>query len=276
MPAISRKIQWLIIAGITLVLYGPVLAEWGSDLADDANYSHGLLIPFVCLYLIKNDWHRLHAKEPIPNTAGLIIIIPALMLFLLGHTAGELFSQRLSLIFLLTGLVLYFEGTRITTILAFPLTSLLFAVPLPYVLYNSIAFPLKLLATRIATFLLNLTGIPVLAEGNIILLPHTTLEVVDACSGIRSLMTMITLAFFLSYFSLHGFWKRVLLVCLAVPLTVAANSMRVAVTGWLTRFDPSWSSGVQHEFIGWLLFVVSFAGLIFAGSILKKINVNQK
>lgn len=270
MPLPWRRMQWLAVASLLTLLYWPVLAEWGFDLWDDPNYSHGLLIPLVFAYLIRKKIPLLATVNSVPSSAGLFIVLPALLLFLLGHTAGELFSQRISFILLLIGLVVYFEGISTAKILAMPLVTLFFAVPLPYVLYNSIAFPLQLLATSFAAILLDIIGLPVFVDGNIIILPHATLEVVDACSGIRSLMTMLTLAFFFSYFSLRKTWKRVLLISLAIPLTVMTNSLRVAAAGWLTHFDQTWSQGGKHEFTGWLAFVVSFCILIFLGSFLKE------
>ena len=121
-----------------------------------------------------------------------------------------------------------------------------------------------------AVFLIGLTSLPVYADGNIIYLTHTTLEVVDACSGIRSLMTLVTLAFFLAYFLLDGLWKRLLILFLALPITIAANSMRVATTAILTKFDPAWGHGFLHEFTGWLIFVLSFLILVGFAILLRR------
>jgi len=140
---------------------------------------------------------------------------------------------------------------------------------LPYVLYNSLAFPLKLLASKIAVRLIGLFEMPVFLEGNVISLPHTTLEVVDACSGIRSLMTLITLAFLLAYIHHKKIWKRLVILAMAVPAAVMANAVRVATTGVLTQYSLAWGHGPLHDFQGWLVFVASFAGLGLFSHLLK-------
>jgi exosortase len=261
---IHRKplVIWSIISILVLILYAGVIKKWGYDIWSDPNYSHGMLIPFVALYLIWQRFSQLREAQSLTCNKGLLFILPALLLFVLGSVAGEQFSQRVSFVILLYGLVLFLEGKEIAKLLLFPISLFLFAIPLPYILYNAIAFPLKLIATKIAAGVINFVGMPVFRDGNVIHLPHTTLEVVDACSGIRSLMTLITLAFLLASFQLRSFWKRILLVMLALPIAVAANAGRVALTGILTKSDPAWGSGTLHEITGWGVFVVSFGVLI--------------
>ena len=258
----SRFIIWLIITILLIFLYGNALAKWGSDIWNDQNYSHGMLIPFVALYLIKQRFSQLREAQSLSCNKGLLFILPALLLFVLGSVAGEQFSQRVSFVILLYGLVLFIEGKEVAKLLLFPIALFIFAIPLPYILYNAIAFPLKLIATKIAAGTIRLFGMPVFRDGNVIHLPHTTLEVVDACSGIRSLMTLITLAFLLASFQVRSFWKQALLVILALPLAVAANAGRVALTGLLTKSNPAWGSGTLHEITGWGGFVISFGFLL--------------
>jgi exosortase len=255
-------LPWVIITILLLVLYADVLQKWAADIWNDQNYSHGMLIPFISLYLVWQRFARIRETQAVICYKGLLFIVPALVLFVLAFVAGEQFSQRVSFVLLLYGLVLFLEGKEIARLLLFPIALFLFAIPLPYILYNAIAFPLKLVATKIAAGVIRLFGMPVFRDGNVIHLPHTTLEVVDACSGIRSLMTLITLAFLLASFQLQAFWKRTLLVLLALPLAVAANAGRVALTGLLTKSNPAWGSGTLHEITGWGVFVVSFGVLI--------------
>jgi len=253
-----------------VVLYYRVFGDWFIDLWEDDNYSHGLLIPLISLYYLKDRFSQLKMSPSRPYTLGLVLVVAGLVLYLLGFVGAEFFTRRVSFIVLLLGLILYLEGTGVMALLRFPVGILFFAVPLPYILYNSVAFPLKLVATKVAVFFLSLIGLAVFQEGNIVHLTHTTLEVVDACSGIRSLMTLITLAFFLGYM-MHG---RALpcfvLMFLAVPVAVCANALRVAATGLLTKFDPAWSSGFLHELTGWLVFVVSFVVLWLLSELMKK------
>jgi len=254
-------VQWLILSILLIVLYRDVLLKWGMDLWNDDNYSHGLLIPFISLYFIKNRFVSLKQAEVRSNNSGLLIILAGLFLFILGSIGGEFFSKRISLIVVLYGLIRFLEGKEIAGIMQFPVLILFFAVPLPYILYNTVAFPLKLIATKIAVKILDLSGMPVFSEGNIVHLPHTTLEVVDACSGIRSLMTLITLAFLLAYLMQKSVFKRLIIVVMSIPVAVFANASRVAVNGVLTKYHPSWGQGFKHDFSGWLVFVFSFGAL---------------
>lgn len=254
-----RQFQWFVLAGIVAVLYYDILYKWGINLWEDDNYSHGLLIPFVSLYFIWQKIPQLRSAKTEPNNLGLAVILGGILLYLLGFVSAELFTKRFSLLVVLWGLVLFLEGAQRGKLLLFPISILFFAIPLPYVLYNSVAFPLKLISTRIAVWLLGIYGMPVFSEGNIVHLQHTTLEVVDACSGVRSLMTLITLAFFLAYFWLDNFFKRILVILLAVPIAVLANGARVALNGVMTKYMPDFTESFWHEFSGWLLFIICFA-----------------
>lgn len=266
-----RVVQWLLLGGLLIVLYRGVLPQWGMTLWDDPNYSHGLLIPFISIYLFRERLQALSEadKSRQSSWAGLLITIAALVLLIVGYIGAELFVKRTSLIVLLFGSLCLLEGWKYAKAVSFPVGLLFFAVPLPYVLYNSVAFPLKLLASKIAVHLIGLFGMPVFLEGNIISLPHTTLEVVDACSGIRSLMTLITLAVLLAYFHHKQIWKRLVVLALAIPVAVMANATRVATTGFLTQYSQAWGHGPLHDFQGWLVFVASFAGLGLCSYLLK-------
>ena len=252
------------------LLYGSVLWKWGIDLWDDPNYSHGLLLPLISLYYLKDKITSLRNAETNPCNSGILVILFAFCLFILGYVAGELFSKRVSFIILLYGLVLFLEGRDRIKILRFPILILLFCVPLPYILYNAVAFPLKLVASQLSVIFFKFLGIAVFREGNIINLSHTTLEVVDACSGIRSLMTLFTLAFLLAYFHHKHLWKRILILILAAPIAVVANAMRVTTTGVLTTYNPAWGEGFLHELEGWIVFVLSFILLIAISFIMQK------
>lgn len=262
-PLTVRGLQWLLLGGLLAVLYSGVLPQWGMDLWEDPNYSHGLLIPFISIYLLRERLLAMSEEDKARQShwAGVSVVLVALVMLVVGSVGAEFFTKRVSLIVLLFGALWFLEGWKIAKEFSFPVGLLFFAVPLPYVLYNSVAFPLKLLASKIAVLLLGVTGTPVFLEGNVISLPHTTLEVVDACSGIRSLMTLITLAFLLAFFHHKQIWKRAVIVLLAVPVAVLANAMRVAATGILTKYDPAWGHGTLHDIQGWLVFVASFAGL---------------
>jgi len=264
-----RPLQWLVLAAFLGLLYLDVLPAWLRDLRDDPNYSHGLLIPFVSLFFIRERWAALRQHPRTPDFSGLALVVFGLGLLLVGTIGAEYFTKRVSLIVVLFGSILFLEGRGTAKTWAMPVFLLFFAVPLPYVLYNAVAFPLKFVATDISVFLLGLFGMPVFKEGNIIALPHTTLEVVDACSGIRSLMTLFTLAFLLGVFQHKRWWKRAFVLLAALPVAILANAARVTATGILTKYDPAWGRGALHEATGWLVFVLSFFLLGGASALLR-------
>jgi len=262
--------QWAVLAGLVGALYLDPLTKLAADLWHDSNYSHGLLVPFISLYLIFKRREELLAAPPAPCNLGLPVIILALFLYIAGYIGAELFSRRISLLVLLWGLALFLQGGKIAGILFLPIAFLFFAVPLPYVLYNSIAFPLKLIASQIAAWMLMALGLPVYREGNIIHLAQTTLEVVDACSGIRSLMTLVTLAFVLAYLLQKAAWRRSLLVMSALPIAVLANTGRVTITGLLANQGYEVTSGFTHDALGWVAFVLAFLLLIGMSGLIKE------
>jgi exosortase len=166
------------------------------------------------------------------------------------------------LLILLAGLVLCFGGWQLLKELRFALLVLLLAIPLPAIIYNQITFPLQILASKLASGLLPLFGVPVLREGNVIELPLMKLEVAEACSGIRSLMSLFTLSVFYGYFMEKSIWRRTLLVLASIPIAIAANAVRILGTGLCVQYwDPDKALGFFHEFSGWVIFVVSLACL---------------
>ena len=146
--------------------------------------------------------------------------------------------------------------------LKFPLAVLLLAIPFPAIVFNQITFPLQLLASQLASDLLPLLGVPVLREGNVIQLPVMQLEVAEACSGIRSLMSLFTLAVFYGYFLERTTGRRVILALASIPIAVAANAARIVGTGLCVQYwDPEKALGFFHEFSGWVMFLISLACL---------------
>jgi exosortase len=185
-----------------------------------------------------------------------------LAVLLLGVYGSELFLSRVSLIILLAGVVLCFGGPLYLKELRFALLVLLLAIPIPDIIFNQITFPLQILASKLASSLLPLFGVPVLREGNVIELPLMKLEVAEACSGIRSLMSLFTLAVFYGYFMEKSLWKRVALVLASIPIAIAANAVRIVGTGLCVQYwDPDKAMGFFHEFSGWVVFLVSLACL---------------
>jgi exosortase len=171
--------------------------------------------------------------------------------------------SRVSLVIVLTGLVLCFGGGKLLTEMRFALLVLLLAIPIPAILYTQITFPLQILASKLASALLPLFGVPVLREGNIIELPAMNLEVAEACSGIRSLMSLLTLSIFYGYFLERPIWRRVALALASVPIAIAANALRLLGTGLSVQYwDPEKAMGFFHDFSGWVMFLVSLVCLV--------------
>jgi exosortase len=256
---------------VTLLVYLPVVTSLVRQWASDDNYSHGfLVVPFAAYF----GWMRrreLSALPAQPHWAGLIVTLASLALLLAGRLGAELFLARISLIGLVAGAVLFLFGARHLRVLAFPIAFLLLMVPLPAVVFNQLAFPLQILASQAGEAVLSASGVPVLREGNILVLPTTTLEVVQACSGIRSLVSLLTLAIILGKLAEPRIGARIALALLAIPVAIAANAARVAGTGLAAQWiGPRAAEGFFHEFSGWVMFVVAFALLLGGQRVMSK------
>ncbi|MFN2481791.1 MAG: exosortase [Pyrinomonadaceae bacterium] len=280
----------LLVAAAVAFAYWGVLAKLGRFWWEDENYSHGLLIPFIIGYILWTERDALARALRRPSLAwGAAAVVCGLLALLAGTAGAELFIQRTSLVLVAAGLIVYFWGFALLRLVLVPLLLLLLAIPIPSIIFNKIAFPLQLFASRCAVASMRLFDIPVLRQGNVIeLMPlgsSTTkkLEVVEACSGIRSLMTLVTLAVVFAYFSFpkddgkgegargrfawlksYGVWRSVILVLSAVPIAIITNAARVSGTGILARYyGTKVADGFFHEFSGWVVYVAAFL-LLFA------------
>ncbi|HUK34194.1 MAG TPA: exosortase A [Vicinamibacterales bacterium] len=254
----------LLAAGIVIVgfavLYWQVLTKLVMDWYNDDNYSHGFLIVPIAAYFAWERRDRLKAAARNPSILGLFVVIASIGVLLAGILGSELFLTRISIVGVLVGAVLFMFGWRHLRILTFPLAFLLLMIPIPAILFNQIAFPLQLLASRFGETVMSAADVPVLREGNVLILANTTLEVAEACSGIRSLVSLLTLAIVLGYFSDRRMWVRVAVALSSIPVAVVTNGLRVAGTGIAAhRFGPAAAEGFIHEFSGWLVFVAAFA-----------------
>jgi len=253
-------------------LYFSILKEMGQDWWVDPNYSHGFLIPLISGYFVWERREKLRQLEVHPYNWGILILFFGVFTLFIGSIGAELFTMRFSLIIVMAGLILFNLGKDFLKILFFPIAFLVLMVPLPYLVYDSIAFPLKLFAAQFATSSLQLMELPILREGNVIILPNTTLEVADACSGIRSLISLIALGVVYAYFTQRAFWKRVVLVGACIPIAILVNAFRIIVTGALAHFfGPELADGFFHTFSGWLIFLLAFLLLLGLGAILGRI-----
>lgn len=244
---------------VLVLLFHEVMVKLVHDWATDDNYSHGFLIVPISLYLAWDRREQLLKAAPAPSLIGLIILIGGIALLIAGILGAELFITRIALLAVILGSILYIFGWNHLRLLAFPLALLLLMIPIPAIIFNQVAFPLQLLASKFAASVLSLLGIPVLREGNVIILAHTTLEVAEACSGIRSLMSLITLGILLGYFTESRSWVRWVLAAATIPTAILANGLRVAGTGILAHYwGPEAAQGFFHTFSGWLVFAFAF------------------
>jgi exosortase len=268
----------LVIAGLVAGLYGPVLIRMIVQWWQDPDYSHGLVVPLFVGYVVYQRRYQLR-QVPLdePSNRGLPLMVGAIGLLIAGSLGAELFVARFSLLFLLAGMLLFFAGWKMLRAVAFPLAFLALMIPLPAIIYNQVTFPLQLLASRLSSGGLELVGVPVLREGNVLVLPNYSLEVVEACSGIRSLMSLIALAVAYGYFAEKRQWARITLVVLMLPIAVASNSMRVMGAGVLTYwFGPQAAEGFFHLFQGWLIFVSAVACMLLVHWLLSHLTPLRK
>ena len=258
--SLSRAWIWqaAILAATVGFLYFNILVRLGRQWLNDDNYSHGFFVPAFVAVVLWMERKKLRAVRVAPSWFGVVVIAGALLTLVVGVLGAELFLSRSSLVLLLAGFVIFFLGWTCFRAVVFPWACLFLAVPIPAIIFNQIAFPLQLFASRLASGLLELVGVPVLREGNVIVLPAMLLEVVEACSGIRSLVSLGTLAIIYGYLLEPRIFRRVLLAVGAIPVAVAANGLRIVGTGLLGHFwDADKAEGFFHTFSGWILFVLS-------------------
>ncbi len=263
---LAHRALWLqpaILAVLIGFLYGHVLLLLVRDWVRDDNYSHGFFVPLFSAYVLWQRRRRLSEIPVAPLWQGLWIILGALATLIVGTLGAELFLSRSSLLLLLAGLVVYFLGWGWYRAVLFPWAFLFLMIPIPSIIFSQITLPLQLLASRLASGFLSLAGVPVLQEGNVIHLPGMVLEVVEACSGIRSLVSLLTLAVIYGYFLERRVFGRVLLCISAMPVAVVANGFRVMGTGLLGYYwNPDKAEGFFHSFSGWIIFVLSLGLLL--------------
>jgi len=258
----SSKRPWiaatLVLAGFAL-LYRQVVVKLVMDWYNDDNYSHGFLIVPLALYFVWERREKLRKIPVTPSAWGLVFVLGSAVVLIAGILGSELFLTRISILGTLVGVILFLFGWAHLRALAFPVAFLLLMIPIPAILFNQIAFPLQLLASQFGESAMSLANVPVLREGNVLILANTTLEVAEACSGIRSLVSLLTLAIVFGYFSDPRGWVRTLLTLSAIPVAIVTNGFRVAGTGIAAhRFGAAAAEGFFHEFSGWLVFVSAF------------------
>jgi len=267
----AHKFELFVLVLVLGAVYHSIVYEMMLDWRKDDNYSHGFLVPFIAGYLAYMRKDDLLAAVVRPCNAGLGIVVAGLVVLFLGWLGTEYFTMRSSLVIIMAGSVLYLLGWDVFTILLAPLCYLVLMVPIPYIIYDAAAFPLKLLVTKVSVLSMKALGVVVWQEGNILMFPNITLEVADACSGLRSIMSLLALGAAYA-FVLHTKTRdRVILILSTLPIAVFTNCLRVIATGILAQYYGSAAAeGFFHEFAGLFVFGAAVVMFVALGAFLKR------
>jgi exosortase len=272
------RIVWsAILLSLVVLLYGSVLKGMILQWWYDPDYGHGFFVPLFSGFILWQQRERWLTTRIKPSNFGFVVMLGAVGLLVVGSLGAELFTSRFSLLALLAGMILFLLGWSVLRAVSFPLGFLILMIPIPVIIYNQITFPLQLLASRLASSFLELVGVPVLRDGNVLVLSNYSMEVVEACSGIRSLMSLTALAIAYGYLTEPRWWVRYLLVVLMVPIAIAANAIRITGAGMLAhRFGPTAAEGFLHGFSGWVIFLVAILLMFVSHRILRPMEKGQK
>jgi exosortase len=266
----AYRIQLLLILPFLAMMYHKIFPYMVSQWYDDPNYSHGFIVPIISGYFLYERREELLKAEVAPANTGMLVIIFGLLQYCIGYLAFEHYTMRSSLIVILAGMILFF-GVAVFRIMLLPVLYLFFMVPLPYIVYDTVAFPLKQLVAKYSVEALQHMGVVIIREGNVLLLPETTLEVADACSGIRSLVSLLALATAFAVFTLKSTVKRVIMVIMAIPIAIFTNGLRVVGTGILAQYwGAKAAEGFFHEFAGLAVFGVALLMLAGLGALMNR------
>jgi exosortase len=245
------------------VTYAPVLIKLAHDWWSIPDYSHGLICAPLALGLAWSRREELRQTPLAPRGAAFLGILASTMLLLLGTLGAELFLTRIACLVFMASTVVFIAGWRHLRILAFPFVLLLMSVPIPAIILTRFTLPLQFAASSMADTALTGVGIPVLREGNVLVLPNATLQVAEACSGIRSLVSLMTMALVIARFADRRWTARVAIVLAGIPLAIAVNGLRVAITAATTyAFGPVVLEGIVHEALGFLMFLLALVILV--------------
>jgi len=267
-----RNYRYELLLAIILVtgIYGTIISGMATDWYRDDNYSHGFLVPLIAAYFLRERWNDLKSARVSSSNIGLVVIICALLQLIIATFGNEYFTARTSMVVLIAGMVLYFFGTEVFRITRMPVLYLLFMVPLPYIIYNALALPLKMFVSWISVVFLKGIGLSVVREGNIIMFPSITLEVADACSGMRSLISILALGTAYAFFLPISHMKRWVLILSAIVLAIVTNALRVIITGILANYQgAAVARGFFHEFAGMAVFALAMAMMAVFGLLLR-------
>ena len=246
-----------------------LFAAWQTD-----EYSHGIIIPFIAILI---GWHKLTEKRPAIASSwwGITTLAAAGVFMLIAELAAFQTAAHYGFIIALTGISLAFLGKATTKLLAPALIYLFFAVPLPNLLYSTLSQDLQLISSTIGVAFLELVGVAVYQDGNVIDLGGYKLQVVEACSGLRYLFPLMSFGYLMAYLLKDKTWKRVILLLSPIPITIFMNSLRIAVIGVTVNWwGQEMAEGFIHEFEGWVVFLICI--LILLGEIMMLLRIGSK
>lgn len=264
----------LAILGVLLgFLYWDGLVFAAEVWFESPEYSHGVMIPFIALFLVWQQKERLRTLVLNPTWLGPTLLLLGLALNLLGKLSALYILIHYSLIVVLAGLVLSYWGPGGLRLLGMPLLFLVLMIPLPNILYKGLSSELQLLSSQLGVSLIRLFGISVFLEGNVIDFGKMKLEVVEACNGLRYMFPLMTVGFILAYFFRAPWWQRVLIFLSSIPVTVLMNSLRIGIIGVMVEYwGPAMAEGFLHDFEGWLVFMASCAILLLEMAVFARVN----
>ncbi len=255
-----KRLIWLAI--LLAICYAPIVKTLVYQWMHDEDMGHGFFVPLIAIYVAWQKRDELAKVQVKPNRFGIVLLALGLAQAMAGTLGAELFISRTAIIVSIVGCALFLGGMPVIRILAFPLFLLCFMVPIPAILYNEITFPLQLLASRVAEVFLGFIGIPVIRDGNILELPSQKLSVVEACSGIRSLLTLTFLSLVYGFFFDSKPWMKWALFLATIPIAIAANACRVTMTGIVSEWNTELAKGAYHEAEGWLVYIIDLLILV--------------
>src|SRR5579864_8013664 len=272
----TQAMPWTALGWFAMLIalcYWPVLVRLVAQWNNDEDMGHGFFVPILAAYIAWQKRAEFFAVPAKVNWLGLALVIYAGLQLCVATLGAELFLARTAIVISIIGSVLFLGGNRRLRVMAFPLFLLFFMVPIPAILYNQITFPLQLIASRVAESALMTIGIPVLREGNVLELAGQKLSVVEACSGIRSLLTLSFLSLVYGYFFEKKIWLRITLFLATVPIAILANASRVTLTGILSEIKPELAHGFFHSASGWVIFMVALVFLTVFHQIVNRISL---
>jgi len=254
-----------------IVLYSPIFPDMYHLWIENSNNSHGLLVPFVSLYLMWTKRGNIEWDRTTPSNIGLLILVVSLLCYIIGYAGGIEVLPRLTIVITLIGLIIFNLGLEFFSLISFPILFLFFMIPFPVSIVGLVSFPLQLFATEVSAFIISSLSIPVFITGNMLHFANTSLEVAEACSGIRSLVSYLMLGFLFAYLMNGSVKRRSIMVLLAIPLAFFSNILRVTSTGILAHcLGGDVARGFLHEFSGISFFVFGFIIFVFCYVLLEK------